>query len=96
MEKIEKALEDLWQAAETGPAASEGHTARLPKKLTVRYVVYKPWLVGVYSEYTTLNLGLRSYIHCICLTSHGSYDIFYSTRVDSVWPPGLFRSMSVI
>ena len=36
-ERIEKALEDLRQAAETGPAASEGRTARLPKELSVRY-----------------------------------------------------------
>ena len=71
------------------------------------YVVCKPWLVGVYSEYTTWDRGQRNfafilpepkaraiwpqtsddrgrgpYIRCIHHTSHGSYDIFYSTLVD--------------
>ena len=85
------------------------------------YVVCKPWLVGVYSEYTTWDRGQRNfafilpepkaraiwpqtsddrgrgpYIRCIHHTSHGSYDIFYSTRVDYEWLPGLFRSVTVI
>ena len=55
-------------------------------------ILLKPTARAIWPQ-TSDDRGRGPYIRCICHTSHGSYDIFYSTCVDYVWLQWLFRSV---